>query len=214
MRFGLICNTEKNSRGSSDHRVVNFDFNSGARNGGPCAIPFEASCSSFFLMLLVPGNWEVVEEDDDDEIKWMFEQAEAKACSMAAHSSSSTHSTGIVESLIPLSSSSPSPCLSSIWLQSFCSKTILRHCNYFANTLVHIGPSSFNAHKFRSLSSTSSFKNRITKRVHTVSRKSFLSFFCQPIRHFCIATFQALSSELRFTDQRNSKNHPESLPTS
>ena len=119
MRFQLICNTEKNSRGSSDHRVVNFDFNSGARNGGPCAIPFEASCSSFFLMLLVPGNCEVVEEDDDDEIKWMFEQAEAKACSMAAHSSSSTHSTGIVESLIPLSSSSHSPCLSSIWLQFF-----------------------------------------------------------------------------------------------
>lgn len=190
MRFGLICNTEKNSRGSSDHRVVNFDLKSGARNGGPCAIPFEASCSSFFSMLLVPANWEVVEEDDDDEIKWMFEQAEAKACSMAAHSSSSTHSTGIVESLIPLSSSSSSPCLSSIWLQFFWSKTILRQCYYFANTLVHIGPSSFNAHdkvpKFRSLSSTSSLKNRITKRVHTVSRKSFVSFSCHLSHTFAL----------------------------
>ena len=120
MRFGLICNTETNSRGSSDHRVVNFDLNSGAQNGGPCAVPFDASCRSFFSMLLIPGNWEVVEEDDDDEIKWIFEQVEAKACSMAAHSSSSTHSTGIVESLIPLFfSSSSSPCLSSIWLQFF-----------------------------------------------------------------------------------------------
>ena len=100
---------------------------------------------------------------------------------------------------------------------SFCSKTTLHHCYYFANTLVHvhIGPSSFNAHdkvpKFRSLSSTSSLKNRITKRVHTVSRKSFLSFLLPPIPHFCIATIQALTSELRFKHQRDSKKSPRNL---